>query len=217
MSSRIASILVAALVILGLPCVSSAAIIFDNTPGTGGIAGPGAQLGDEVTGAPDTGRLVTELDIGFSQGNVGPAMANVQAFLYANNGIGGSPGSLLWESAVLSAAINADNSLIAFLVPSVLVPDTFTFTALITNRSGNFGDAPGNSASTGTFVAAWFELAPGVWTSLPPIFGIEARVVAQPVPEPSTLGLLVLGAVALTGVRRRCRMTSSISSLPPNV
>jgi hypothetical protein len=203
MASRIWSILVAAVVMVGLPLVASARLIFDNFPGDGSIIGGGSfQLGDEVRGVPGTARVVTELDLGFSTGNVGPATANLQAFLYANDGSGGSPGTLLWQSAVMaSVSINANNAAIAFIVPSIPAPDTFTFTASITNPSGNFTYAGASDATTGTFVAPWFG-GPGFWTSPPPIFGIEGRVIAASVPEPSTIVLLALGLAVVVVIER---------------
>jgi hypothetical protein len=44
---------------------------------------------------------VTELDIGVSQQGVA-GTANLQAFLYANDGAGRAPGTLLWNSATMT-------------------------------------------------------------------------------------------------------------------
>ena len=203
MASRIWSILVAAVVMVGLPAVVSATIIFDNFPGPGGITATGSpQLGDEVTAAPGTPRVVTELDLGFTNGGGVPQTADLQAFLYANDGSGGSPGTLLWQSAVMSGvSINSTNATIAFIVPSILVPNTFTFTAAITDQTGNFGYAPASGATTGTFVTPWAG-SPGSWSSLQPPFEVEGRVIAASVPEPSTIVLLALGLAVFVGWRR---------------
>jgi PEP-CTERM motif len=207
MASRIRSILVAAIVMVALPVDASATVIFNNFPGSGGITGTGfPQFGDEVTAAPGTPRVVTELDLGFTTGNVGPQSANLQAFLYANDGSGGSPGTLLWQSAVmLGVSINSTNATVAFIVPSIVVPNTFTFTAAITNQSGNFGYAPASGATTGTFVAPWGG-SPGSWSSFAPVFEVEGRVIT--VPEPATLVLIGIGLAGL-GISRR--QLSSIS------
>jgi PEP-CTERM motif len=207
MAPRLWSILGTAFV-MGLPIGASAGIIFNNFPGPGGITTTGApQLGDQVVAAPNTPRLVTELDLGYTTGGVGSQTADLQAFLYANDGSGGSPGTLLWQSAVmLGVSIASINATIAFAVPSVLVPDTFTFTSAITNQSGNFGYAPAGSGTTGTFVTPWVG-SPGAFASLPAVFGVEGRVIAESavsVPEPATILLLVLGlAIVVVAEGRR--------------
>ena len=77
MAARFWLILLATLVIVEVP-FASAGVIFDNFPGTGGITGGDSfQLGDEVTVMASAPRVVTELDLGFSQGNVGTATAKV--------------------------------------------------------------------------------------------------------------------------------------------
>jgi hypothetical protein len=209
---RIRSILAAVLATAALqPTASADVIIFDNSSGTrGGITTTSSQqLGDEVTAAPGTPRTVTELDLGFTSQNLA-ATFNIQAFLYANNGSGGSPGTLLWQSAAMSGVpINSANLLIPFSVPSVVVPDTFTFAAAITNSSPIVGFVPASGATTGTFDQGW-DGSPGSWQALTSPFEFEARVISagQPVstaasvPEPSTFALLALGAGTLVGCRR---------------
>lgn len=101
-----------------------------------------------------------------------------------------------------SVAIDSTNTLIAFSVPSVVVPDTFTFTGAITNASGVLGYVPASGATTGTFNQAWLG-GPGSWSTLPSNFEIEARVFAQAVPEPSSVALLSVGAFGLIAYGRR--------------
>jgi PEP-CTERM motif len=184
-------------------------IIFDNSSGSGGgiTTTSSPQLGGEVTDTSGTPRTVTELDLGFTSQGLA-ATVNLQAFLYANDGSGGSPGTLLWQSVVMSGVnIDSANSLIAFDVPSVVVPGTFTFAAAITNSSPIVGEVPANGATTGTFVQGW-DGRPGSWQALPVQFEVEARVIGPaqlaptPVPEPSSLALLSLGGLALAGCRR---------------
>jgi hypothetical protein len=113
----------------------------------------------------------------------------------------GDRGAIRHRAVMASVSINTNNAAIAFIVPSMLVPDTFTFTASITNPSGNFTYAGASDATTGTFVAPGFG-GPGFWTSLPAIFGIEGRVIAASVPEPSTIVLLALGLGVVIVIKR---------------
>jgi hypothetical protein len=206
MAIRIRLILAAVVAAVSFQPTASAGVIFDNsTTGNQGITTTSAsQLGDEVTAA-GTLRTVTALDIGFTSQGVA-ATADLQAFIYANDGSGGAPGTLLWSSAVMTGvSLDSFNTLIEFSVPSVVVPDTFTFTAAITNPSPVVGYVPASGASTGTFVQPWVG-APGSFSPLTPPFEIEGRVIAgTAVPEPSTILLLatgLAGAVAFKRFRR---------------
>jgi MYXO-CTERM domain-containing protein len=189
---------------------ASADLIFDNTATAqqGMVTTTAPLLGVEVTAA-GTARFVNELDIGFTSGGVA-ATANLQAFLFANDGAGGAPGTLLWQSAVMTGvSLNTLNELIAFSVPSVLVPDTFTWASAITDVTPGVtvGYVPASGASTGTFDGTWVGNIAS-WGSLGARLETEGRVIASavPIPEPSTF--FVAGIAGLTGlvgawVRRR--------------
>ncbi|APW64096.1 PEP-CTERM sorting domain-containing protein [Paludisphaera borealis] len=208
---QIRSILAAALVTVSFQAVASADLIFDNSSaGDQGITTTGAlQIGGEVTAAPGTPRAVTELDLGFTSQGLS-VTGDLQAFLYANDGAGGAPGTLLWQSAVMTGvAINSTNTLIAFSVPSVVVPDTFTFTGAITNASGNLGYVPAVGAAIGAFNQAWVG-SPGAWSTLPSVFEIEARVISQAVPEPSSMALLSVGVFGLIAAGRRRKAAKAV-------
>jgi hypothetical protein len=212
---RIRSIVAAVLCLASLQATAWADIIFDNTTtGNQGITTTSAaQLGDEVTAAPGTSRTVTELDIGFTSQGVS-ATADLQAFIYANDGAGGAPGTLLWMSAVMTGVnLNSVNTLVAFSVPSVVVPDTFTFTAAITNASQTVGFVPASGATTGTFGQVWVG-SPGSFSTLSDDFETEGRVIAMAssVPEPATLVLLSMGLVGALGFSRIRRVAAEIKS-----
>jgi hypothetical protein len=207
---RIGSILGAFVAVIAFQATAVGGVIFDNSvSGNQGITtSSNPQIGNEVTPAGSL-RAVTELDIGVtSQG--APSTANIQVFIYANDGAGGAPGTLLWKSAVQSGvSLNTFNTLISFSVPSVVVPDTFTYSASIAKVTGSVavGFVPSTGGpSTGTFDQAWVGDT-GSFSAVPGAYQIEARVIAgAAVPEPSTFALLAVGlAGALVPVCRRVR------------
>ena len=189
MSVRIGSILGAVVAGMAFQATAFGGIVFDNSVSNNqGITTASLpQLGDEVTAA-GTLRTVTELDIGVtSQGAA--ATADLQAFLYANDGSGGAPGTLLWQSSVHSGvSLNTVNELISFSVPSIVVPDTFTFTASITNVV--------SSLSVG-FVPASVQ-APAHLTR----HGLEARALSVRLRLHSKLRVASLPALRSQSLRR---------------
>jgi hypothetical protein len=204
---RVRSLVGAIITAVSCQVAASADIIFDNTsPGDHGITTTAfPQLGGEVTAAPGTARAVTEVDIGYTF-QTSPGTADLQAFLYANDGTAGAPGTQLWQSSVMvGVSINSKNVLIAFSVPSVTVPDTFTWASAITNPSVVIGFEPATGATTGTFVQAWVG-SPGSWNTLPPVFETEARIFSSllqaAAPEPSTAVLLVVGLATVAAFKR---------------
>ena len=183
---------IVALLLAGVWSEAQAGTIYDNTSTRQGVGLSFTQLqiGGEVHAA-GTDRLVTDLFIGMSQQGVA-GTADMQARLYANDGAGGKPGTLLWDGPLLqNVHLTGGIDLIDFSVPMVLVPDTFTWTVQISNTSPvavglpNFG--PPTVGSSGS---NWFGDGSG-WTPLSGD-GFEARV--QAVPEPSTALLLLAGS-----------------------
>jgi hypothetical protein len=199
------------------PAQANAAIIFDSTiTGTNHAieVTSDPQFCNEVTAA-GTARTVTELDIGFtSQGF--QATANFQAFLYANDGAGGTPGTLLWQSAVMTGvSINSVNEFVVFTVPSIVVPNTFTFAASITNQSAAVGFVPASGATTGTFITPWVG-SPGSYQKLVAAYEFEGRVVAAPgvtapatTPEPASLIIWSLGGLGIAVGKWRRRKSAA--------
>jgi len=184
---------------------ASGAVVYENTlvvPNVG--AGTQMQLGDEITLA-GTERTVTELQIGVNlQGHSGTA--DFQAWIYANDGPDGEPGTMLWASEVMEAVpLSGDNEFIVFDVPNVVVPDTFTWTQQ--NRNATpvavnilLCDPPSIGSSDRNY--GWFG-SPASWGKSAGIqwpANYMARVIA--VPEPTSILLLSLGGIAL---RRKSR------------
>lgn len=133
MTIQFAGVAAIAAVILAAAQAATADVIYDNTTtGTGSRSFTQLQIGDEVDAA-GSARLVTELHIGITmQGQAGSA--DLQARLYANDGRGGSPGSLLWEGPILdNVSLTGGDDLIRFDVPRVEVPGAFTWTVQISD------------------------------------------------------------------------------------
>jgi hypothetical protein len=189
-------------VIAGLAMVSTrptfGSLIFDNT-----AAGPSRilsftalQQGDTVKSA-GTDRLVTDLQIAVTQQGT-PGTSDMKARLYANDGAHGNPGTLLWSSALrtnvhLSGAVE----FVDFSVPSVLVPDVFTWTIQISNTSPVAVGLPSfGPANVGTLLSNGFGTPPG-WTLLSNSYGARISAASATVPLPTSLVGFALGLPCL--------------------
>ena len=93
-------ILFATLLVMGLfRSSASADLIFDNTATPlGSRSFTALPIGNEVQ-VSGSALTVTNLEIGVNQQGVS-GTADLQAFLYANDGTSGQPGTLLWQSAL---------------------------------------------------------------------------------------------------------------------
>jgi hypothetical protein len=169
-----------------------AGTIYDNT--TNPQVGFGFALqqhGGEVHAA-GIDRLVTDLFIGMYRKGVA-GTNDMQARLYANDGLGGKPGTLLWESPLLqNVHLTGGIDLIDFSVPMVLVPDTFTWTVQISNIGVAVGLPAFDPPTIGSSPTNW-QGDGTVWGQVPGS-PYEARVDAVSVPEPSTALLLLAGS-----------------------
>ena len=205
MIQKVRRVSAVALIAILAPTLASASpiVIYDNTGSgfTGVIAGTQQQIGDEVQAA-GTARDVTLLEIGVdSQGSA--FTADLQARLYANDGVGGQPDTLLWQGNVRSVPLNGGIDVVPFVVPDVLVPDTFTWTLQYGNLPLTlplFG--PASIGSSPDFF--WFG-GPGSWTIFPHGGDLEARITAEQVPEPSAISSLTLGLACSIGLLSRQR------------
>jgi hypothetical protein len=196
MTPRLLLSVVSAMVAILTPNRAFTDVIYDNTNAMfkGSVNNAPAQLGEEIIPA-GTARIVTLLRIGVYSQSV-PTTATLQAFLYANDGTGGQPGSLLWESAVMNSVpiSGASNDLINFPVPNVLVPGDFTWTLQFTSQAGPmFAGLPSyGPPSVGSSVAEWSG-QPGAWQKLPSAFDFFLSSVTA-VPEPPSALPLSVGS-----------------------
>jgi hypothetical protein len=206
MKSQLKYSLAAILTLVIHQASASAGVIFDNTTTPLSAASfTVLQEGDEVA-VSGTALNVNDLKIGVtSQGS--PGSATLQAFLYANDGAAGAPGTLLWTSAIMpNVALTGGSDLIDFAVPNVLVPSTFTWAIQISDTRPIASGLPIFSPPTvGGILHGWFG-GPGSWTSLDGM-GADAdymaRISASSVPEPTAL---VHGSLALLiGLGFSCR------------
>jgi hypothetical protein len=201
--------------------LSADTVIYDNTTYSTQISvSTGMLVGDEVVAA-GTARRVTRLELGvYSQRHI--ARGDFQAWLFANDGTGGAPGTMLWQSSILdNYALTGGFDLIPFTVPSVLVPNRFTWAIQTTDYSPvavatNVFGPP--TIGEGTPDYAWFG-GPNSWTHVGRYNGVPmdlmARITASEVvpdipdvpdvpsvPEPGTAILSSL-AVALLACRSK--------------
>lgn len=175
--------------------------IYNDPTAIGGAALPplNGEIGNEVT-VTGANWQVTGLSIEiYSQGaafpNGTPGYADFQVQLYDNNGSGGAPGALLWQSAVDYVSYPGGLSTLNFSVPDVAVPDTFTWTLAYSNTSPTPPALPlASDPTVGADDTSWFRGSGGAWGS-----SGEENFVAQitAVPEPGAGALLSAGALAV--------------------
>jgi len=198
MNKSVAQLFCGLMVTIGVAITSNASSIYTAMMANGGVALPplNGEIGNEVTAAGND-RYVTSLGIEiYSQNGVFPAgspgYADFRAQLYANNGVGGQPGSLLWQSAVETINYPGGLSLLTFSVPDVLVPDTFTWTLQYDNTSPIPPALALSAAPTvGASDSGWFRGPSSAWTQETDTYMAQI----QAVPEPGTGALLSVGAL----------------------
>ena len=175
-------------------------VVFDNATGaSGGIFGPGCcHVGNEVTLGGNARRVVLLSWLVDSQDT--EVTTGIEVRIYANDGPGGAPDTLLWESGLLTGIhVAATDSFLDIAVPGITVPDTVTVTSRILDSTPvALGRRNGGPPSVGSINASWVESAPGQWHQDFRAWGM--RIAA--VPETPTIALMIVAGVLLVWLRR---------------
>jgi hypothetical protein len=179
---------------------ASGEIVFDNTasPSVVGVFGPSAeQVGNEITLGGQARQISLVSWLVDSQNY--SVWAGTETHIYANDGAGGGPGTLLWSSGPLTNYITPSDLFLNVPVPNVTVPDTITVTSRFFDATPvALGRDYGGSPTAGSLNASWAEYPPGVWTHS---FGPWAMQVVA-VPEPSSVSLMLTAGTLLAGLLR---------------
>lgn len=208
--------------LLVLPCwvsLGSAApllagtVIYDNTANPTRItAFTQLLIGDEVIAA-GTGRTVIKLEVGaYAQHHA--ITSDFEAWLYANDGRGGAPGTMLWQSERLdNYQLTGEYDLVEFQVPDIVVPDRFTWFIRTSDHGVGVGPIVYTSPAIGSSPEyCWFGSLNN-WGHLGPYYGtpmdLMARITVQSIPEPGTATLASLVLIMLGVVRRLSRSRHS--------
>jgi len=187
-----------ALVVAGLAAVVPArgAVVYDNT--TTYLRKYHAitnEFGDEIA-LSGTARVVTQFRFEYYGGFKAKGTERAQIRFYANNapGIYSKPGTPLWDSGAFAISTNFRSQ--SLMVPSVLVPDTFTWTVQFHGLSQTNGDQAGlslydpptvggqlASGKIGSYDDYWRK-SRGIWSFYRwngnPVANFGAQVVAEP-------------------------------------
>ena len=204
-------------ILIGLSATGRAdTIVFNNTThASGPLTFTALQIGNEIEIAGGAQRI-SRLEIGVNQQGVS-GTANLEAFLYANNGAAGAPGDLLWHSSIMNnVPLTGGNDLIPFDVPAIQVPAQFTWAIQISGATPIAAGVPSfDPPDLGVIDQGWFG-APGSWVSLASLGNtghFMARVTAATatVPETGSLTIpaaFVFLAICIVGRNARSRARS---------
>jgi hypothetical protein len=139
-------------------------------------------------------------------------VVGIETKIYVNDGPGGVPSTLLWESGPLTRInVSANDTFLNIAVPNITVPDTITVTSRILDSTPvALGRVKGGLPSVGSFNTSWIETSLGLWTEDFGSWGV--RVSAVGVPEPtSVLGLLALGTLGAASIlQRKLKQSKSV-------
>lgn len=183
--------------------IATATPVFDNTvlPGTTSAGPTCCRIGDEITLAGTSRRIVNISLVVYAQQD--EFVQPIEVRIYANDGLDGSPGTVLWDSGTQAYLVTHTGQYsIDFPIPGVLVPDTITVTSWIQAAPFGLDRLVPSGTTVGTFVTPWVEAnyLPGApWLREQPVFAFQVRVDAD---EPSTAVLTILDVALLFGFGR---------------
>lgn len=128
-SAHLRAFVATTVLLLGGTGATADTIVYDNTTTEVGGLSSSSEYGDEITLA-GTERTVTAFEFVYFGSFAADGDETVRVRFYANDGDGGKPGSLLYDSGALSITPPAGGGStgVALSALSVLVPDTFTWT-----------------------------------------------------------------------------------------
>ena len=211
---RVCSIASLIVLVLAFPnaAVAVPEAVYDNTttPTTGGWEGvpglalgffpfnyyvPDEQMGDQIALA-GTNRFVTEFHLLLSSSQR-TDLSSLTLTFHDWDAQAGTPGAELWKDAADNVVVDGPTTVPFF--PSVLVPDTFVWTASADSMFAGLATYdPPTVGSSGNYFwdldsndGLWYAL----WFESDPIANFGAKVVA--VPEPVTMLFLALGGLSV--------------------
>ena len=135
-------------------------------------------------------RIVTNFTLKMRIGGAGAASYKLHVRFYRNDGPGGAPGTLLWSSGPVNAVIDSGaDTHQSLAVPSVRVPNSFSYSVQATDRAiylgASMGPAENNPPTIGSAPFGFWRNLGGrqgwefVNSNDPPF---KARVDANPIP-----------------------------------
>lgn len=191
---------------LGGVVSAQAAIVYDNMTtmlGSYYSQASGLEVGDNVTLA-GTERYVSRFEVGVYSSLAGSADMRIRFYTgtpFAN------PVAIYDSGWYNQMAFIAGQQTFGFAIPNALVPTNFTWTVQYANVVGmtSVGPRLANPPTIGSSANNFWQNNPP-WTnywfgSTGPVSNFMARINAEAVPEPATLAVLGIGALAL--LRRR--------------
>jgi hypothetical protein len=184
----------------------------------GAAAGP--EGGDQVSLGGQS-RQVQQLEFWYQVGGQAAAGASdLRVRFYANDGAGGAPGTLIWDSGVRPQFphISGSNH-VALAVPNIVVPEVLTWTVEFTGRTGSAAEAMGlriyDPPLVGTSDPAFFwsrfggNLVPSAFQSgTPANLGARITAAGAPIfgaccaPDGSCINVTAIDCYAISGYFR---------------